>query len=302
MKLFVFGLGFSAGYFAKRRQALGDSVAGTVRTRAKADALAAAGLRTFVFGPEGRDEAIDAELAACEALLISVPPDADGDPVLRAFAPQLAAAASLRWIGYLSTIGVYGDHGGAWIDETTPATPTNPRSQERVDAENQWLAFGAAHGVPVQVFRLAGIYGPGQNQLVQLARGTARRIVKPGQVFNRIHVEDIARVLDASLEKPRAGARRGGIRREAVRHRTAAGDQTGRCRPAADGDVVLRGMQARAEPPAARRARRHAGLSDLPRGAGRAACGRRRPALILFQSQQQAGTSGSILPKPAAAC
>jgi len=82
----------------------------------------------------------------------------------------------------------------------------NPRSQERVAAENEWLAFGAAHGVPVQVFRLAGIYGPGQNQLVQLARGTARRIVKPGQVFNRIHVEDIARVLDASLEKPRAGA------------------------------------------------------------------------------------------------
>jgi nucleoside-diphosphate-sugar epimerase len=206
MKLFVFGLGFSAGYFAKRRQAHGDSVAGTVRTRAKAEALAAAGLRTFVFGPEGRDAGMDAELAACEALLISAPPDTDGDPVLRAFAPQLAAAKNLRWIGYLSTIGVYGDHGGAWIDETTPATPINPRSQERVDAENEWLAFGAAHNVPVQVFRLAGIYGPGQNQLVQLARGTARRIVKPGQVFNRIHVEDIARVLDASLKKPRAGA------------------------------------------------------------------------------------------------
>lgn len=206
MKLFVFGLGFSAGYFAKRRLARGDTVAGTVRSRARADALAADGLQTFVFGLEGRDEAIDAALAASEALLISVPPAADGDPVLRAFAAQIAAARNLRWIGYLSTIGVYGDHGGAWIDETTPATPTNPRSRERVAAENEWLAFGQAHGVPVQVFRLAGIYGPGQNQLVQLARGTARRIVKPGQVFNRIHVEDIARVLDASLEKPRAGA------------------------------------------------------------------------------------------------
>lgn len=206
MNLFVFGLGFSGRTIAERRMARGDRVAGTVRTPDKAQALAAAGLSARVFGPDGRDSAIDADLAASDALLISVPPGTGGDPVLAAYAKQIAAAPKLRWIGYLSTIGVYGNHDGAWVDEQTPATPTNARSRERADAEQAWVAFGAANGIPVHIFRLAGIYGPGQSQLVQLARGTARRIIKPGQVFNRIHVEDIARTVDASLERPRAGA------------------------------------------------------------------------------------------------
>lgn len=206
MNLLVFGLGFSGKYFAERRIARGDSVSGTVRSREKAQALSAAGIAAHVFGPDGGDSAIDADLAATEALLISVPPGSSGDPVLAAYARQIAAAPNVRWIGYLSTIGVYGDHGGAWVDEQTPATPANARSRERADTEQAWLAFGAANNIAVQIFRLAGIYGPGQSQLVQLARGTARRIVKPGQVFNRIHVEDIARALDASLERPRAGA------------------------------------------------------------------------------------------------
>lgn len=205
MNLFVFGLGFSGRTIAERRIACGDSVGGTVRSRDKAQALSVAGLPARVFGPDGCDSAIEGDLAACEALLISVPPGAS-DPVLASYATQIAAAPKLRWIGYLSTIGVYGDHGGAWVDEQTPATPTNARSRERADAEQAWLAFGAKNNIAVHVFRLAGIYGPGQSQLVQLARGTARRIVKPGQVFNRIHVEDIARVIDASLERPRAGA------------------------------------------------------------------------------------------------
>ena len=206
MNLFVFGLGFSAGYFAARRIARGDQVSGTVRTREKADGLSAKGIAAYVFAPDGRDTAIDAALAACDALLISVPPSMSGDPVLAAYAQQIAAANRLRWIGYLSTIGVYGDHNGAWIDEQTPAMPTNARSIERAQAEQAWLAFGTQNNIAVQIFRLAGIYGPGQSQLVQLARGTAKRIIKPGQVFNRIHVEDIARVLDASLAHPRAGA------------------------------------------------------------------------------------------------
>ncbi len=206
MNLFIFGLGFSGRTVAKRRMALGDNVAGTVRTPGKAQAMVAAGLPARVFGPDGRDSVIDADLASSDALLISVPPGTDGDPVLAIYARQIAAAPNLRWIGYLSTIGVYGDHQGAWVDEQTPATPTNIRSRERADAEQAWLAFGAANNIAVHVFRLAGIYGPGQSQLVQLARGTARRIVKPGQVFNRIHVEDIARAVDASLERPRAGA------------------------------------------------------------------------------------------------
>ncbi len=206
MKLFVFGLGFSAAVFAQRRLAGGDDVAGTVRSRAKASAMMDAGIITRVFGPDSRDETIDSDIAACEALLVSVPPDADGDPVLRVYANQIAAAKNLRWIGYLSTIGVYGDHAGAWIDETTPANPTNERSRRRMEAEQAWLALGVQRNAFVQIFRLAGIYGPGRNQLVQIAQGTARRVIKPGQVFNRTHVEDIARVLDASLIRPRNGA------------------------------------------------------------------------------------------------
>lgn len=206
MNLFIFGLGFSGRTIAERRTARGDHVAGTVRTWDKAQALTATGLPARVFGPDGHDGTIDADLAASDALLISVPPGTGGDPVLAAYARQIAAAPKLCWIGYLSTIGVYGDHGGAWVDEQTPATPTNARSRERADAEQAWLAFGAANNIAVHIFRLAGIYGPGQSQLVQLARGTARRIIKPGQVFNRIHVEDIARVVDASLARPRSGA------------------------------------------------------------------------------------------------
>lgn len=206
MNLFIFGLGFSGRTIAERRLARGDTVTGTVRSRNKAQALSAAGIPARVFGPDGRDGTIDADLAGGEALLISVPPGTGGDPVLAAYARQIAAAPNLRWIGYLSTIGVYGDHGGGWVDEQTPATPTSARSIERAAAEQAWLAFGAANNIAVQIFRLAGIYGPGQSQLVQLARGTARRIIKPGQVFNRIHVEDIARAVDASLDRPRPGA------------------------------------------------------------------------------------------------
>ena len=203
MNLFVFGLGFSAGYFAKRSN---DRVSGTVRSQEKAAVLSASGITAHVFGPGVRDSAIAEDIAKADALLISVPPGTSGDPVLAAYAHQIASAPNLRWIGYLSTIGVYGDHQGAWVDEQTSATPTNARSVERAQAEQAWLAFGAANNIAVHIFRLAGIYGPGQNQLVQLARGTAKRIIKPGQVFNRIHVEDIARTLDASLAQPRPGA------------------------------------------------------------------------------------------------
>ena len=135
MNLLVFGLGFSGRTITERRLARGDTVTGTVRSREKAQALSAAGITARVFGPDGRDSAIDADLAASEALLISVPPGSGGDPVLAAYARQIAAAPKLRWIGYLSTIGVYGDHQGAWVDEQTPATPTNARSIERAGAE-----------------------------------------------------------------------------------------------------------------------------------------------------------------------
>jgi nucleoside-diphosphate-sugar epimerase len=138
--------------------------------------------------------------------LVSAQPGEDGDPALACLSGQLAAAPDLRWIGYLSTIGVYGNHDGAWIDETAECRPTNARSTLRLTTDKAWLAFGEKTGKPVQIFRLAGIYGPGRNGIVNLRAGTARRLVKPGQVFNRIHAQDIAGVLLASLEKPRNGA------------------------------------------------------------------------------------------------
>ena len=133
-------------------------------------------------------------------------PAEDGDPALGPLRAALMAAPNLRWIGYLSTIGVYGDQGGGWIDETTPPAPTNARTRQRVEIEEAWLQLGRDSGKPVQIFRLSGIYGPGRNAITKLRSGTANRLIKPGQVFNRIHVDDIAGVLMASLAKPRQGA------------------------------------------------------------------------------------------------
>ena len=199
MKLLVFGLGYSALHAAQRLQLSGAQVTATVRSRAKADGLAQAGITARVFSPEHADPEIAGDIAASDAILVSVPPGEAGDPVLASFAAGIAAAPNLRWVGYLSTVGVYGDHAGGWVDETTPTTPGKARSGLRIAAEQGWLALGA------HVFRLSGIYGPGRNQLVQLASGSARRIVKPGQIFNRIHVADIAAAIEASLARPRPG-------------------------------------------------------------------------------------------------
>ena len=205
MKLFVFGLGYSALHIAQRLHLAGAELTATVRSRAKAEALAQAGITGRVFSPDHQDDEIALGIADSDAILVSIPPGESGDPVLASFADRIAAAPNLRWVGYLSTVGVYGDHGGGWVDETTPATPADGRSRVRAAAEQAWLAFGAGSGIAVQIFRLSGIYGPGRNPLVQLAAGTARRIVKPGQVFNRIHVADIAAVVEASLARPRRG-------------------------------------------------------------------------------------------------
>ena len=125
--------------------------------------------------------------------------------MLRAFGARIAGVGHIGKIVYLSTVGVYGDHGGAWIDEATPCRPANGRSRVRLAAEQDWRALGAASGKAVHVLRLAGIYGPGQNALVNLRAGTARRIVKPGQVFTRIHVADIARTIAACFGSDHAG-------------------------------------------------------------------------------------------------
>src|SRR5262249_38608687 len=132
-------------------------------------------------------------------------PSADGDPVLIHHGADLATLGTLRWIGYLSTIGVYGDTGGAWVDETSPTNPVSVRGQRRADAEHAWRQFGRENGKLVQIFRLPGIYGPGRSAIDTVRAGTARRIIKPGQVFNRIHVDDIAQALELAMRQTETG-------------------------------------------------------------------------------------------------
>ena len=206
MNLFVFGLGFTGRRFAERARDRFGTVRATVTDPVAAERLASAtGFTLRAFGPEADDPRISDDLADTDALLVSVPPGETGDPVLARYADAIAASR-IGWIGYLSTIGVYGDQGGAWIDEATPATPRSARSTVRLDAEAAWLDLGARAGKAVQVFRLSGIYGPGRNPIVKLREGRSQRIVKVGQVFNRIHVDDIATTLLASLDRPRPGA------------------------------------------------------------------------------------------------
>jgi len=144
-------------------------------------------------------------IGQCDAALISIPQDDRGDPALRACGDAFRRAPRLRSIVYLSTVGVYGDCGGAWVDEQTPPQPDSARSRERLAAEAAWQDLGTARGSAVAILRLAGIYGPGRNALMQIARGQARRIVKPGQVFNRIHVADIAQAIDAAFARNASG-------------------------------------------------------------------------------------------------
>ncbi|OAB55338.1 NAD(P)-dependent oxidoreductase [Leptolyngbya valderiana BDU 20041] len=209
-RLFVFGLGYSARQLAADLSVQGWEIAGTTRSAQKASALAASeGAEAFVFdrGTPLSDPAT--ALAGTTHLLSSVPPDAEGDPVLDAHFDDIVALAhggELQWIGYLSTTGVYGDRAGGWVDETSALEPTGERGRRRVAAERHWLRLWQEHGLPVHLFRLAGIYGPGRSQFAALRAGRSRRIDKPGQVFSRIHVADIAQVLAASIDRPNPGA------------------------------------------------------------------------------------------------
>ncbi|MGO4407428.1 SDR family oxidoreductase [Bosea sp. RAF48] len=206
MNILILGLGYSAGFFARAALARGWEVTGTVRSAEKAVHLSREGIRTLVFDGFAVSSALGKAVAEADAVLVSVQPSEDGDPALGPLRSALAAAPNLRWIGYLSTIGVYGDQGGAWIDEATPPAPTNGRTRQRVAIEEAWLQLGRDSGKPAQIFRLSGIYGPGRNAITKLREGKANRLIKPGQVFNRIHVDDIAGVLMASLAQPRNGA------------------------------------------------------------------------------------------------
>ncbi|RFC64102.1 DUF1731 domain-containing protein [Fulvimarina endophytica] len=215
MRLFVFGNGYSASAYVDRVKRE-DVVGVTVRSSEKAEALAASGLPALVFDGERFSPEVARVLGGATHLLVSVPPGhaappearvgganaPDGDPVLKLFGETLLnEAPHLEWIGYLSTVGVYGDHDGAWIDEETPTAPQSARSKARVSAEDGWRELAARRGVPLSILRLSGIYGPGRNAFESLRTGKAKRLIKPGQVFNRIHVADIAGSLELLAER-----------------------------------------------------------------------------------------------------
>lgn len=198
--LLSFGHGYSARALAKRLVPQGWTVFGTTRNPDKARALKAEGV-TPILWPHGD---LRAALSKASHVLCSAGPEAEGDPVLALLRDPIARAASrLQWVGYLSTTGVYGDYDGDWVDEETPLAPSTRRGQMRLGAEREWQFIP---GLPLHIFRLAGIYGPGRGPFEKVRNGTARRIIKPGQVFSRIHVDDIAQVLEASINKPAPGA------------------------------------------------------------------------------------------------
>jgi nucleoside-diphosphate-sugar epimerase len=204
--LLCIGMGYAARALARRLVAsdTGWKITGTATNPSSSARITAAGWTAVHYAGGGAQEpnsaAIDAVQRATH-IVISAAPDARGDPILYDLAAPLAQAPHLQWIGYLSTIGVYGDHQGAWIDEETLLKPTSQRSVQRAAAEAAWLDFADRHDRRVQIFRLAGIYGPGRSAIDNLREATARRIIKPGQVFNRIHVDDIANVLKAAIAK-----------------------------------------------------------------------------------------------------
>jgi len=197
--LFTFGHGFSASALARLLVPLGWSLYGTSRSVDKFPQITAQGVTPLLFpGADLRDA-----LTETTHLLLSAAPDENGDPVLAELGSNMAQIMpNLTWVGYLSTTGVYGDHAGGWVDEITPLTPSTKRGQHRVMAERQWQALD----LPLHIFRLAGIYGPGRGPFAKVRRGTARRIIKPNQVFSRIHADDIAQVLLASINRPNPGA------------------------------------------------------------------------------------------------
>jgi len=203
-KLVCFGFGYCAEHFIAEFGGKFEPIVGTVRSAERAAILNAyppERVRAVVFDGVRVTPVLERAMAVADHALISVPPGATGDPVLAACGAALAGLGTLRTLVYLSTVGVYGDHSGGWVDEQTMVAPISERGRWRVAAEAGWQEFGARCGIAVAILRLAGIYGPGQNALAALARGKARRIVKAGQVFNRIHVADIAQAIDRAFAR-----------------------------------------------------------------------------------------------------
>jgi nucleoside-diphosphate-sugar epimerase len=226
--LVCLGFGYSAQHYVALYGARFDRIFGTTRTAANAAELAVGrfggrAVEMMVFDGETAEPALVEAVSQASVLLVSISPANGGDPTLARLKEAIAAAPHLASMVYLSTIAVYGNHDGSWIDEETPLTPALTRAQDRIQAERAWQALGAARGVPVAVIRIAGIYGPGQNALETVKAGRARRIVKPGQVFNRIHVGDLAEIIDRAISLA-LSRRTGGIFNAADDEPTAPGD------------------------------------------------------------------------------
>jgi len=208
MGVFFFGLGYSALATARSIHRLIDTdvpIAGTTRSEESVEALADSPYHLHLFDGTAPGATLSTDLHKATHVVLSIPPDANGDPAFNWHKADLDAAKNLEWLCYYSTVGVYGDFGGAWVDENAPTNPVNFRSVWRVAAENAWRSYARERGVPLLILRLAGIYGPGRSAFDKLRDGNARRIVKPGQVFNRIHVEDIGRVTTLAARRKLAG-------------------------------------------------------------------------------------------------
>ncbi len=205
MHLFCFGLGYSSGVVAGRLAQQGWRITGTSTRAEGAAQLAANGYTGLVFDGTAASEEIAKQLRDATHVLLSIPPEADGDPAFVRHSEDIRVSCSVNWVGYFSTVGVYGDAQGGWVDEETQAKPGSERGKRRLAAERQWLGLARDAGKHAAVFRLPGIYGPGRCALDDVLDGTARSIIKPGQVFNRIHAEDIASAVIAAIKRPHPG-------------------------------------------------------------------------------------------------
>ncbi len=276
LRVFFFGLGYCAEALIRRARSIAPS--GTARSDARVDALAAAGVDAHVFDGTRAGPGLEAALRRAEAIVVSIPPQV-GDGPLDLFASAIAAAPNLARIVYFSTVGVYGEHGGRWVDETAATLTRSERSLARLADEERWTEAGRARGAAVDILRLPGIYGPGRNAIERLRAGEARRIVKPNHVMNRAHVDDIAEIARLVLEKglpgqvwnvaddePAPAAGRDRLRGGAARRSGPAGGAVRRDSAFPDGGELLRRDEARVERQGQGAARLRPGLPDLSRG------------------------------------
>ncbi len=198
-KLFIFGFGFSSTSIAEKAKDDFDAICGTSRSQEKIDNLRAKDFEAEIFDGKATPE-LKAQLINTTHIVVSISPGEE-DPVLTTFPNLMELATKLEWVGYLSTVGVYGHHDGAWVDEASELRPVSKRSIQRVSAEEAWTKLADKNDIPLSIFRLAGIYGPDRNWFINIEKGTSRRMVKPGQVFNRIHCEDIGQAVALAMRK-----------------------------------------------------------------------------------------------------